>query len=87
MRRRASQQPLTANRFLRRSSDNGGPTNGNEGTMSNNFPMRGGKNTLWEGGTRVVRAPVPAWYCVYVILSVAGRPLRVSWRTALSPDA
>ena len=35
-------------------SDNGGPTNGNEGTASNNFPMRGGKNTLWEGGTRVV---------------------------------
>ena len=35
-------------------SDNGGPTNGNEGTASNNFPMRGGKNTLWEGGTRVL---------------------------------
>ena len=35
-------------------SDNGGPTNGAEGTASNNFPMRGGKNTLWEGGTRVV---------------------------------
>lgn len=35
-------------------SDNGGPTNGNEGTASNNYPMRGGKNTLWEGGTRVV---------------------------------
>ena len=28
-------------------SDNGGPTNGNEGTASNNYPMRGGKNTLW----------------------------------------
>ena len=35
-------------------ADNGGPTNGDEGTASNNFPMRGGKNTLWEGGTRVV---------------------------------
>ena len=38
------------------SSDNGGPTNNNEGTWSSNFPLRGGKNTLWEGGTRVVGA-------------------------------
>lgn len=28
------------------SSDNGGPTNHNEGTFSDNFPMRGGKNTM-----------------------------------------
>ena len=35
-------------------SDNGGPTNGHEDTQSNNYPMRGGKNTLWEGGLRVV---------------------------------
>jgi len=34
-------------------SDNGGPTHGDEETNSNNYPMRGGKNTLWEGGTRV----------------------------------
>eukprot|EP01060_Flectonema_neradi_P022840 TRINITY_DN3105_c1_g1_i1.p1 TRINITY_DN3105_c1_g1~~TRINITY_DN3105_c1_g1_i1.p1 ORF type:complete len:494 (+),score=74.41 TRINITY_DN3105_c1_g1_i1:97-1578(+) len=34
-------------------SDNGGPTNHTEGTQSNNYPLRGGKNTLWEGGTRV----------------------------------
>jgi len=42
--------------FIIFSSDNGGPTNGNEGTQSNNFPLRGGKNTIWEGGTRVVGA-------------------------------
>ncbi len=35
-------------------SDNGGPTHGDENTQSNNYPMRGGKNTLFEGGTRVV---------------------------------
>ena len=34
-------------------SDNGGPTNHTENTQSNNYPLRGGKNTLWEGGTRV----------------------------------
>jgi len=38
------------------SADNGGPTNGNEGSWSSNYPMRGGKNTLWEGGTRAVAA-------------------------------
>ena len=48
-------------------SDNGGPTNGNEGTWSSNYPMRGGKNTLWEGGTRVaaaIRRPGIPWELV-----------------------
>jgi arylsulfatase A-like enzyme len=34
-------------------SDNGGPTNGDELTSSNNYPLRGGKNTLWQGGVKV----------------------------------
>lgn len=37
-------------------SDNGGPTNLDEGTFSDNFPLRGGKNTLWQGGARVTGA-------------------------------
>jgi len=48
------------------SSDNGGPTHGNEGTSSNNFPLRGGKNTLWCAGGLIVsgagsspRPPLP----------------------------
>lgn len=36
--------------------DNGGDTHGDEGSESNNFPLRGGKNTLWQGGVRVFGA-------------------------------
>eukprot|EP01064_Diplonema_japonicum_P017370 TRINITY_DN2545_c0_g1_i7.p1 TRINITY_DN2545_c0_g1~~TRINITY_DN2545_c0_g1_i7.p1 ORF type:complete len:503 (+),score=120.75 TRINITY_DN2545_c0_g1_i7:27-1511(+) len=46
-------QGLTENTILIFASDNGGPTNENEGTWSSNYPLRGGKNSMWEGGTRV----------------------------------
>jgi arylsulfatase B len=41
------------------SSDNGGPLGSEgDGTMASNFPFRGGKHTLYEGG---VRAEAFAW--------------------------
>ena len=33
-------------------SDNGGPEHNNEGTWSSNYPLRGGKNTLWVSEKR-----------------------------------
>lgn len=49
-----ARQRLEASTLVLFLSDNGGPTNGYEGSWSSNYPLRGGKNTLWEGGTRAV---------------------------------
>jgi arylsulfatase A-like enzyme len=81
-------------------SDNGGPTHNDESTWSNNFPLRGGKNTLWEGGTRVLgmvagpgvasgrvmTAPVHAtdWLPSLVSMATGGEDFR-KWAPAGEP--
>ena len=43
------------NTLLVFTSDNGGPSGGSvSGASANNWPLRGGKHTAWEGGHRVL---------------------------------
>eukprot|EP01060_Flectonema_neradi_P000751 TRINITY_DN10467_c1_g1_i1.p1 TRINITY_DN10467_c1_g1~~TRINITY_DN10467_c1_g1_i1.p1 ORF type:complete len:519 (+),score=73.58 TRINITY_DN10467_c1_g1_i1:43-1599(+) len=43
------------NTFILFSSDNGGPASAKvSGSAANNYPLRGGKHTSWEGGHRVI---------------------------------
>ncbi|ETO17058.1 hypothetical protein RFI_20276 [Reticulomyxa filosa] len=45
---------LLDNTIIVFTSDNGGPTTTSDGIGSRNWPLRGGKHSIWEGGTRIV---------------------------------
>lgn len=45
---------MYSNSIIVFTTDNGGPANGFDGNAASNFPLRGVKATLWEGGVRGV---------------------------------
>ncbi|ODM87123.1 Arylsulfatase B [Orchesella cincta] len=51
-----SRKKLLSNSIIVFASDNGGAPEGFDLNYSSNWPLRGVKNTLWEGGTRVAAA-------------------------------
>jgi len=48
------QSGMLANSIIMFTTDNGGPANGFDFSAASNFPLRGVKATLWEGGVRGV---------------------------------
>ena len=45
---------MLENTIIVLSTDNGGPTEGGDAIGSSNYPLRGGKHTIWEGGIKGV---------------------------------
>ena len=71
------------------STDNGGPV----GKGASNYPLRGGKGTLWEGGVRgigFVVAGDPSWLGVEtgggIVDALIHVPAPPSWPPALPPS-
>jgi len=52
---------MLSNTLLVLSSDNGGPTDGTNNNMMNNFPLRSGKGETFEGGIRAVGFVAGVW--------------------------
>ena len=48
------QSGMLENSIIAFTTDNGGPANGFDFNAASNFPLRGVKATLWEGGVRGV---------------------------------
>ncbi|ESO90112.1 hypothetical protein LOTGIDRAFT_206748 [Lottia gigantea] len=47
-----SEEGMLSNSIIVFTTDNGGPSNGFDGNAASNYPLRGLKATLWEGGVR-----------------------------------
>ena len=70
-------------------ADNGGPVFGGDAVGASNWPLRGGKHSLWEGGVRlasVVNAPA-GWLGAPTGANVSGLMHHVDWLPTLAEAA
>ena len=49
-----AQKGMIDNTIIVFTTDNGGAAGGYDDSAGSNYPLRGGKNTFWEGGVRGV---------------------------------